>query len=421
MPTFFFVVAENGHTTTTPESNAALPGDAPVTTSDTKKPTKKRKLDESPPWKSATTQTPTAFIIDGRRKSGRTNIIPPEFLAIPDNPTPTRDRRAPLRQTSEKQQKNGVSSARNASRSAAKTPASKPQANGKARNASPTRVSSRNTKTPTKPATATRSPSNKKSAPPPSSARTALKTTPTKTSTSRPKPCPAVGTRKSTRALKKAVAAAEEELADSKGDVCANGLSDGGSSFDTDGEVDLDPDVPAPKLKVKFRVPKPVITNPAHIPPPKPFASFEEFLRQEDLERDETLLRGTEEKAREEAELRNKIEHEARFGVLREENCSLFLPEKPLEPERQYGHHDHLVAHALNFRKLMFKEKKEHQELMKKRNAALMAEIKSRRPRTREEIEQEQYVENRKLFKEQISQLRRKWDEVTKARTQLIN
>jgi helicase SWR1 len=229
------------------------------------------------------------------------------------------------------------------------------------------------------------------------------------------KPSPAIGTRKSARALKKAVAEAEEELAGS----IANGLSDDASSFDTDGELEVGPDVPAPKLKVKFRVPKPVITNPAHIPPPKPFASFEEFLRQEDL--DETALQEAEEKAREEAELRNKIEYEARHGILTQDNCSLFLPEKQPEPERQYGHQDHLVAHALNFRKLMFKEKKEHQEQMKKRNAALMAEIKSRRPRTKEEIEQEQYVENRKLYKEQIAQLRRKWDEVTKASSWFLN
>ncbi|KAA8913738.1 helicase swr1 [Sphaerosporella brunnea] len=411
---------ENGHTQhqATAESNdASLPADAPpVTTNDTKKPSsKKRKLDESPPWKSATTQTPTAFIIDGRRKSGRTNIIPPEFLALSET-SPTREKKlAAQRQAAaeklQQQQKHDVSFARNASRSASKASANRPQTNGKARNASPSRTASRNTKTPTKSANATRSPSHKKSAP---LSRATSKTTPTKTPASRLKPSPAVGTRKSTRALKKAVAAAEEELADSKYDASANGLSDDASSFDTDGEMEVGPDTPAPKLRVKFRIPKPVITNPAHIPPPKPFASFEEFLRQEDLDRDEALLREAEEKAREEAEIRNRIEHEARFGVLTRENCSLFLPEKQLEPDRQYGHHDHLVAHALNFRKLMFKEKKEHQELMKKRNAALMAEIKSRRPRTKEEIEREQYIENRKLFKEQIAQLRRKWDEVMK-------
>ncbi|PWW75667.1 hypothetical protein C7212DRAFT_282151 [Tuber magnatum] len=43
-----------------------------------------------------------------------------------------------------------------------------------------------------------------------------------------------------------------------------------------------------------------------------------------------------------------------------------------------------------------------------------MAEIKRRRPLTKEEIEQEEFLENRRMYREQISQLRRKWEEVLK-------
>ncbi|KAG0138127.1 P-loop containing nucleoside triphosphate hydrolase protein [Tuber indicum] len=43
-----------------------------------------------------------------------------------------------------------------------------------------------------------------------------------------------------------------------------------------------------------------------------------------------------------------------------------------------------------------------------------MAEIKRRRPLTKEEIEQEEFLENRRIYREQISQLRRKWEEVLK-------
>lgn len=386
-----------------------------MTTSDAKKPSKKRKLEDSPPWKSATTQTPTAFIIDGRRKSGRTNPIPPEFLA---HPTPTRERRTSQRHTN-LQSSNDVSSIRSASRSTTHVPRS--QTNGKARLQSPTRTSGRLNKTPAKssgPANTLRSPSTKKLAS--TSARTASKTTPTKAQPSKSRPSPAIGIRKSARTLKKAVAAAEVELAGSKrhpdGAGFANGFSDGESSFDSDGELELGSDFKAPKvkLKLKFGAPKPVITHPSQLPPIKPFGSFEEFLQQDDLECNPELLQEAESKAREEAKLRNRIVYEARFGVLTLENCSLFVPEKQPEPDRQYGHQDHLVAHALNLRKLMNKERKEHQELMRKRNLALMAEIKRRRPRTREEIEQEQYIENRKQYKEQVAQLRRKWDEVMK-------
>jgi helicase SWR1 len=172
--------------------------------------------------------------------------------------------------------------------------------------------------------------------------------------------------------------------------------------------------LPSVKVKVKFGVPKPVITHPSQIPGPKPFASFEEFLQQDDPAFDEALLEKAVEDAQQEAEIRDRIEHEARYGVLTRDMCSLFLQDKQPEPELQYGHHEHLVAHALNLRRLMAKERKEHQELMRKRNVALMAEIKRRRPRTKQEVEQEEYLENRKTYKEQIAQLRRKWDEVTK-------
>ena len=413
---FFLIVAEKGQTS--PESQEVV--DAPVTTSETKKSSKKRKLDNSPPWKSATTQTPTAFIIDGRRKSGRTNPLPVEFLPIKNATTPTRGTRVSQRQAG--QQTNDVSAARSAPRASAKASSSKQLANGK----SPTRSSSRNTKTPTKSTSSAganniTSPSSKRSAAPPSSSRPRVssKTTPSRAHSSKPKPSPAIGTRKSARALKKAVAAAEEELAGSKrglSDSCANGFSDGDYSFDSEGELELSPNFKVPKVKVKlkFGIPKPIITHPSQIPPPKPFATFEEFLQQDDPSFDEAQRLGAEESAREEAELRNRIEYEARFGLLTRENCSLFVPDKQPEPERQYGHQDHLIAHALHFRKLMLKERKEHQELMRKRNAALMAEVRSRMPRTQEEIEQEQCMENWKLFKEQISQLRRKWEEVAK-------
>jgi helicase SWR1 len=389
----------------------ALPSDAPVTTSDTKKPSKKRKFDDSPPWKSATTQTPTAFIIDGRRKSGRTNPLPPELFSptLSDNRTSTRERRATQRQ---------VVQPTPSTRQITTPLSSIKQTNGKAKYQSPVRVSTRRSNSrpsPTYPASLKKStyvPASTKS-------KTTSKTTPTKNSSLKFKPSPTIGTRKSARALKKAVAAAEEELAGSKrhlDETYANGHSDEASSFESDGAFEGDEPIKLPKVKVKvkFGVPKPVITHPTQIPLAKQFQSFEEFLYQDDPEYHGSILLEAEASAQEEALIRNKIEHEARQGVLTVENCSLFLTEKPVEPDQQYGHYDHLLAHALHLRKLMMKERKEHQELMRKRNAAVMAEVRRRRPRTKEEIEQEQHTENRKLYKEQISQLRRKWDEVTK-------
>jgi helicase SWR1 len=407
------VATENGRTT--PEPAAGEPSDAPLAiTSDTKKSSKKRKVDASPPWKSATTQTPTAFIIDGRRKSGRTNPLPPELLSPSRKGAPTRQAAIEKEKNEKRAEKNSAAS-RAKSASSAKASSSK-QTNGRGQAQSPTRTSSgRISKTtPTK---STVSPSSRRSALPLSKRpKTSTKTTPAKAAPRKLQPSPAIGVRKSARALKRAVEVAEEELAGSKRRRSSSLSSDDLSCFGSDGEVNLS-SVPLSKVKVKlkFGIPKAVITNPGNLPLPKPFASFEEFLNHDDPELNEDKRREAEEAALAEAKIRNKIEYEARYGLLTQENCSVFLPDKQDEPSRQYGHHDHLVAHALTFRKLMFKERKEHQELMRKRNVALMAEIKSRRPRTQEEIEQEQYIENRKLYKEQVAQMRRKWDEVTKA------
>lgn len=112
--------------------------------------------------------------------------------------------------------------------------------------------------------------------------------------------------------------------------------------------------------------------------------------------------------------MRNRIETAVRSGLLRPEQCSLNLPEKRPEPPVQYTHYDHVIAHALHFQRLLVRERKDHVEIMKKRNAMVMAEIRRRRPRTREEIEMEEWSENRKGYKEQVGMVRRKWEEVTK-------
>jgi helicase SWR1 len=184
--------------------------------------------------------------------------------------------------------------------------------------------------------------------------------------------------------------------------------------FESDGELEVEPNFRPPKIKLKFSIPRAIITHPSHIPTMKGFDSFEEFLDHDDISKNKELLAAAEEEAREEALIRNKIEDAVINGPLRPDCCSLSLPEKVPEPPQQYAHQDHLVAHALYLQRLLMRERKDHMEIMKKRNALVMAEIKRRRPLTREEVEQEQLLENKRIYKEQVSQLRRKWEEVLK-------
>jgi len=410
---------ENGHTTPEPQASAPnLEGGSSIK----KPPSKKRKLDDSPPWKSATTQTPTSFTgEDGRRRSGRTNPIPPELQPFLKNgTTPTRPTRSSQRQSEQK--KNALlasAPAANGSRSRSST-TTQNKSSGRARPTTPTpKFSGRNSRvsprrppapkdTPIKKSTPAKSASVQKSAP---------KNTPAKSSAP-PKKSPVAGTRKSARTAGRSALTAQEiingvGIKPESATTRRNGI-DRGFEFESDGELDVDPDFRVPKIKLKFSIPKPVITHPSHIPAQREFDSFEDFLDHDDIFKNPALLAAAEEEAREEAAIRNKIEDAVVNGLLRPDQCSLYLPEKVPEPPQHYSHQDHLVAHALYLQRLLVRERKEHVEIMKKRNALIMAEIKRRRPLTKEEIEQEEFLENRRIYREQISQLRRKWEEVLK-------
>ncbi|KAH0606815.1 uncharacterized protein H6S33_003649 [Morchella sextelata] len=415
--------SENGHTTT-PDRELEEEGEdgedeegGSSSNADIKKPSyKKRKLDDSPPWRSATTQTPTSFLDEtGRRKSGRTNPIPLEFLPGLVNKIGdvTRSTRSSRRQSQQPKKDvtftpaPGASSSRSGTSRARPTSTGKqPGTNGKHHPTTPTpsKSSSRASKsTPTKKPPAPREVSTKKT-----SSKRGLAQKPI--TTPKPKPSPVQGTRKSARTASRTIdePSKSENLSAAK----LNGFSE--FNFESDVEFEVQPDFKPPKIKLKFGKPKPVITHPLHIPATKEFPTFDDFINQDDISNNPEALAAAEEEAREEAMIRNKIEESVKSGLLTVENCSLNLPEKQPELPQQYAHYDHLVAHALHFQRLLIRERKDHVEIMKKRNAMVMAEIKRKRPLTREEIEQEQWIENRKGYKEQIGQLRRKWEEVLK-------
>lgn len=415
--------SENGHTTTPEreleevengeeEEEEEEGGNSSNT--DIKKPSsKKRKLDDSPPWKSATTQTPTSFLDEtGRRKSGRTNPIPLEFLPglvnkIGDVTRPTRFSRRQSQQHKKDVASTpapGASSSRPATSRARPTSTGKqPSTNGKHHlTSTPSKSSIRAPKpTPPKKPPALREASTKK---------TSAKRGPIQkpVTTPKPKPSPVQGTRKSARTASRTIdePSKSENLSSAK----INGFSE--FNFESDVEFEVQPDFKPPKIKLKFGKPKPVITHPLHIPATKEFPTFEDFINQDDISNNPEALAAAEEEAKEEALIRNRIEESVRSGLLSVENLN--LPEKQPEPPQQYAHYDHLVAHALHFQRLLTRERKDHVEIMKKRNAMVMAEIKRKRPLTKEEIEQEQWIENRKGYKEQVGQLRRKWEEVLK-------
>lgn len=188
-----------------------------------------------------------------------------------------------------------------------------------------------------------------------------------------------------------------------------------------------------PKLqRIKFRVSLPSIdvTQPAHVLPTKKFSSFREWFDKDAAEPQNGAGLWD----------RNTIEEKAteRYHFLREQrpgglltDARLIDPEAqeaakhpPPESSRQYGHHDHLVAHAVRLRYLQEKEVARH-----RKNARVLARQaldhplhltlqRNRRleepeiPMTHEMIVEQQHQEQEARYKRLIRDIERQWDSV---------
>lgn len=185
--------------------------------------------------------------------------------------------------------------------------------------------------------------------------------------------------------------------------------------FDSDGEVDVGPDWKPPKFKIKFRRTPPLtIIHPLHVPPKPKYESFEAFLDSEEVLPDKKNEKEAEEEAKREAEIRQQVEEACKDGLLVAERCSLFMPEEQPAPPRLYFHHDQLIAHALNFQKLMERERRYHMGLAKKLAFACAQKVQESIPKTKEEIEEEMKRETYKLYREAvIVGIRNKWALIT--------
>ncbi|KAL6244606.1 swr1 complex component [Rhinocladiella similis] len=176
-------------------------------------------------------------------------------------------------------------------------------------------------------------------------------------------------------------------------------------AFETDDDEDeselssihttRDSSVPLTLHKVKFRVqlPEPTVATPSNIPPPKRFSSLSEFLDRDESEPRLGADSLTPQQIRKEAAARNRVYGSLRSGKVFDKMLSDTLPAKLDEPKRQYAHHDHLLAHIGHFRHLLRKEAQDH-----KRTAQTLAheakkyvEDKQKRNKVKspEEIEQE--------------------------------
>ncbi|KAK4676196.1 swr1 complex component [Podospora pseudoanserina] len=334
---------------------------------------------ESPPWKKVEAEGPTRLIAeDGRRKSGRINLVNLEQ----DKRTPRGNNQAsPPRRG--RGQANGSASANSstpASGGASKRPI--PSSKHAASKASMSKPPPRKSMTQEVRSSAR---SRRRSTSP------RRPTTPTRQS---------LGTRRSTRRLK-------------------------------DNDDDDDSTSPAairftPRIKLR-RPPLtelPLVHRDQANLRPKLGPSFEEYVvRAANIPVEEGGLlitaedgpRYTDKLVQEDASIILRVEKEVEpGGLLAEERCSVFEPEAEEEPPRQWAHLDHLTRAMSNFRKLMLNEQQRHRATAKRIALACEAEWRRRnpQPKTAEEIEFEEREKSKARWRQVGKAIVGTWENV---------
>ncbi|KAL4972714.1 helicase swr1 [Aspergillus desertorum] len=161
------------------------------------------------------------------------------------------------------------------------------------------------------------------------------------------------------------------------------------------------------RLRIKVKKPALGIQHPSHVLPTRKYGSFKEWVENEasGQERMFTITDAFEE-AQKRQHVRDAMEP---GGLLSSEVCSAFLPEPQEEPPQQYSHQDHLVAHALYFKKLLDKEYRAHRQAAKSL-ATACAEVWKKHNKDPEAILREQQEETRGKRKQLAKDLKKMFD-----------
>lgn len=174
-----------------------------------------------------------------------------------------------------------------------------------------------------------------------------------------------------------------------------------------------------PRLRLKFKKGSTSVQHPGHVVPAKRYPSFRDWVYNTDVLAGENTI-ATARDAEEEATKRLRVlEAGEPGGLLSPQVCSACLPEPQEEPPIQYSHHDHLVAHALYFRKLLDQEHRRHRNTARQL-AYWCADAWRKRNKRPEDILREQEEEIRAKRRQVIRDLQKQFDlvraEVDRAR-----
>jgi helicase SWR1 len=164
------------------------------------------------------------------------------------------------------------------------------------------------------------------------------------------------------------------------------------------------------KIRFKVRMPKPSIQTPANIPPPRKFASFQDFLDHDVSEPFVGPATINPTQVFREAVSRHKIKQAQALGSKFSE--ALTRPFRQQEP-KLYSHHDHLMTHMRDFHHRLDLERKEHRRQAKQRALDVAAYKKQQqlesRVKTVEEIEQDQAERTKQQYRSLVKDVARLW------------
>lgn len=343
----------------------------------------RRSKAESPPWKKIEAEGPSTFVAeDGRRKSGRINLVPLE-LHSGDKKTARKAR--PGQQTSPPTHRkhataNGVQAPTPAASVSASKKAAPPGKQAPAKTPA-TKLNPRKSGQDAKPSTKGRRRSASPKHP----------STPAK---------PAVGTRRSSRQVRDNHT--EDEATSPNGTRTT------------------------PRLKLRTRPPLTVLPlvhrDQANIRP-KLGPTFEEYferageipVEQGGLFLAEDGPRFTDEMARHDAQVILRVEQEVQpGGLLAMDRCSIFEPEAEEEPPRQWAHQDHLNSAMADLRRRMLLEQQRHRAHAKRLAIACQSEWRRRnpQPKTAEELEFEELEKSRARWRQVNKVIAGTWDNI---------
>ncbi|KAL9127237.1 MAG: hypothetical protein Q9175_007779 [Cornicularia normoerica] len=401
-------------------------------------PNKKRKLTDpptgkksapgsrpiSPPWKKIAVEGPTSFVEEGRRKSSRTNYVPVELLPQADK----RKTRAAISQGSLVSE----SKCRGAYKGSSLTTSASTQTQAPSNAKRPLSADKPAINTVGRPPTKSSQPAHATTsddAPPPPKRSHKKKIRPPPESpilSHSPQPSNPYQTRRAARGSDIGTTPSRTQRPTSNG--WQTNEEETGDTEEVEELVVIDPNQRFQRLSLTVRMPTVNVQHPGHVLANRNHDSFQEWFEKEGrlgLEIGDSEPTMTERSTSEEAQLRTRINEAANpGGLLSEDRCSFYKPEKFDPPPRQYTHHDRLVAHAVYFQKLLGQENARHRRNAKE-CARMVADFVQRKelekyktwkqgqPKTEEEIAQEQYEAVKEVWEQIKEDMKKKWAMVT--------